>query len=123
VLKLLDGAETRFDEPRRFELDIFVPGTTAPIHAVARPARALGQLEAFEFLTMNSADRLTLAEYLDSLVMPLPRVLPRADEAKASKPPDSWRNFVISLKLKAARNAGSVRQTPSPSSGRAIQRF
>jgi hypothetical protein len=120
VLKLLDGAETSFDVLRRFELSIFVPGATAPIHAVAWPARAVGQLEAFEFLTMSSADRLTLAEYLDRLVLPQPRVLPRSDETKASAPPASWRNFVLSLKSTAMRNA---RRAASRSNGRAAQRF
>ncbi len=119
VLKLLDAAETRFDNPRRFELDIFIPGATAPIHAVAWPARAIGQLEAFEFLTMSSSDRLTLAEYLDRLVAARPSPPVVADEPKASAPPVSWRNFVLSLQSKAASDVGSARRAPPRSNGRA----
>jgi hypothetical protein len=96
VLKLLDGAEIRFDNPRRFELDVFVPGASAPIHAIARPARAIGQLEAFEFLTMSESDRLTLAEHLDRVTGCRPSSLVSEDAPKA--PPVFWKNFVLSLK-------------------------
>jgi hypothetical protein len=97
VLKLLDGSETRFERARRYELDIFVPGASRPVHAVARPARAIGQLEAFEFSKMSSADRLTLAEHLDHVVARRPdSKAPPAPPAAA--PPLSWKHFVLSLR-------------------------
>lgn len=110
VLKLLDGAETRFDDRRNFGLDIFVPGTAAPLHADAAPARSIGQLEAFEFVTMSSTDRLTLAEYLDRLVtaqLSLPVV---AEAPKSVKPPASWRSFVLSLKSAPTNVNASARR-------------
>jgi hypothetical protein len=101
VLELLDGNETRFEPTREFELDIFVPGATRPLHAVACPARTLGRLEAFEFLSMSPSDRLTLAEHLDHLVVTKPRMKPRTNpppaETRAVTPPVSWRRFVQSL--------------------------
>jgi hypothetical protein len=110
VLKLLDGSEMRFDTARRFELDIFVPGASAPIHAIARPARAIGQLEAFEFSTMSSSDRLTLAEHLDRVTTSLPSSPVRADDPKVTAPPVSWRNFVLSLKSKNASKESSAQR-------------
>ncbi|HEX6277301.1 MAG TPA: PilZ domain-containing protein [Polyangiaceae bacterium] len=98
VLKLLDGSETRFDRARRYELDIFVPGASRPVHAVARPARAIGQLEAFEFSKMSSDDRLTLAEHLDHLVDERPNSEAPPASARPVAPPVSWKNFVLSLK-------------------------
>lgn len=110
VLELLDGNETRFDRAREFELDIFVPGATRPLHAVAWPARTLGRLEAFEFLSMNASDRLTLAEHLDRLVVTKPRTKARTNpppaESRAVTPPVSWKHFVQSLRRPNA-NAGS----------------
>jgi hypothetical protein len=97
VLKLLDGNETRFDRARTFELDIFVPGAARPLHALAWPVRAIGQLEAFEFLTMSSSDRLTLAEHLDHLDSAKPNANPPFAERRPAAPPVSWRNFVLSL--------------------------
>jgi hypothetical protein len=105
VLKLLDGSETRFDPARRYELDIFVPGATRPVHAVARPARAVGQLEAFEFSKMNSADRLTLAEHLDDLVAHRPDSKAPPAPSRGSTPPVSWKNFVLSLRRPSASAA------------------
>jgi hypothetical protein len=64
VLKLFDR-DVRLDGARSFGLDIFVPNASRPIHATARPARPIGELEAFELSNMNAADRLTLAEHLD----------------------------------------------------------
>jgi len=96
VLKLLDGKATRFDHAQRFTLDIFVPGATQPVHATVRPARAVGQLEAFEFSAMSAADRLTLAEHLDRLAAPR-RSVPATVEARAATPV-SWKNFVLSLR-------------------------
>jgi hypothetical protein len=97
VLKLLEGSDVRFDGAHSFGLDIFVPNASHPIHATARPARAIGELEAFELSSMNAADRLTLAEHLDDLVTR--RQSAAALETRGSStPPVSWRNFVLSLK-------------------------
>jgi hypothetical protein len=98
VLKLLDGNETRFDRARKFELDIFVPGSVRPLHAVAWPARSVGQLQAFEFVTMSSSDRLTLAEHLDYLAGNKPNGEPSLAAPQATAPPVSWRRFVLSLR-------------------------
>jgi hypothetical protein len=98
VLKLLDGNETRFESARTFELDIFVPGASRPLHAVAWAVRPIGQLEAFEFLTMSASDRLTLAEHLDHLDVAKPIAKPPFVEKRTATPPASWRNFVLSLK-------------------------
>ncbi|HVR19440.1 MAG TPA: hypothetical protein VMS65_07085 [Polyangiaceae bacterium] len=104
VLKLLDGSET-IDRTRRFELDIFIPGAARPVHTIAWPARAIGQLEAFEFLTMSSDDRLTLAEHLDTLLAG--RVESTAPPAlpKTLAPPVYWRNFILALKHSSARSS------------------
>lgn len=111
VLKLLDGSETRFERARTFELDIFVPGAARPLHAVAGAVRPIGQLEAFEFLTMSPSDRLTLAEHLDHLDVSKPNANPPFVEQRAVTPPVSWRRFVLSLKR------------PSPSAGAPAQRL
>ena len=104
VLKLLDGAETPLPRGKRFDLDIFMPGAARPVHAVAWPARTMGQLHAFEFLFMSSADRLTLAEHLDHVVADRPS--PPLDAAPPSAPPPvSWKNFILSLKRPANRGA------------------
>ena len=103
VLKLLDGSETRIDRTRRFELDIFVPGAARPVHTIAWPARAIGQLEAFEFLTMSSDDRLTLAEHLDTLIARRVDSTVPAARPNAPTPPVSWKNFVLALKHSSAR--------------------
>jgi hypothetical protein len=96
VLNLLDGNETRFED-RRFELDIFVPGAGRPVHSVARPVRAIGQLQAFEFLTMSAPDRLTLAEHLDELSAVRPPIHHAHGDGRSASPPVSWRRFVLSL--------------------------
>jgi hypothetical protein len=108
VLKLLDGNETRFERARTFELDIFVPGAVRPLHAVAWAVRAIGQLEAFEFLTMSSSDRLTLAEHLDHRGAANPSPNPPSSEARAVTPPVSWRRFVQSLARPEASGGAKV---------------
>jgi hypothetical protein len=106
VLKLLDGNETRFERARRFELDLFVPGAERPLHVVAWPTRAVGQLEAFEFLSMSSSDRLTLAEHLDVLLAGKTSASPPPAETRAVTPPVSWSHFVLSLQ-QSKRKAGA----------------
>jgi hypothetical protein len=68
VLRLVGvHAPVRFRSEQRFGLDLFIPGSPSPVRATVRPVRAIGQLEAFELVDMSAVDRLTLAEYLDSL--------------------------------------------------------
>ena len=57
-----------FRATQRFDLDLFVPGATTPIHVTVRPVRAVGSREAFELVEATSVDRLTLAEHLDHLL-------------------------------------------------------
>ena len=105
VLKLLDESATPINRARRFELDIFIPGAPRPVHTIAWPARAIGQLEAFEFLTMSAADRLTLAEHLDTLLAR--RVEASAPPAPPNtlSPPVYWKNFILALKHSSARSS------------------
>jgi len=101
VLKLLDGTTAHFDGAVAFSLDVFVPGADRPVHSAARRVRAIGQLEAFEFLSMNAADRLTLAEHLDRLVAerpPSPASHARKPESRSVIPPEHWKSFVLSLR-------------------------
>ncbi|HEX6767361.1 MAG TPA: hypothetical protein VF103_17805, partial [Polyangiaceae bacterium] len=98
VLELFDGHALELDG-HAFELDLFVP-SIRPVHATARPVRAVGGLEAFEFSNMNAADRLTLAEHLDDIVSRR-RISKPPEKQPASTPPVSWKNFVLSLKRSA----------------------
>ncbi len=69
VLKFV-GQRSRllFRNSQRFTLDLFIPGASAPVHVLVRPARTIGELQAFEFTKSSAVDRLTLAEYLDRLM-------------------------------------------------------
>jgi hypothetical protein len=102
VLKLLDGRDVSLDAAHCFDLDIFVPNASRPIHATARPVRAVGELEAFELSSMNAADRLTLAEHLDDLVSQRQIATSIERSARAGSPPVYWKNFVLSLKRRRA---------------------
>jgi len=66
--------DLRHAEPRHWIglqlLELAVPGVTHPIRVVARPVREVGRLRAFEFLSIDPVDRLTLAEYIDNLGRP-----------------------------------------------------
>jgi len=63
----------------RVHLDLFVPGASAPVRAVVRSVRPLGNRQAFEFVEIAPADRLTLAEHLDRLMnAPEARTAPSA---------------------------------------------
>ena len=84
VLELFDGNELTLDG-HSFELDLFVP-SIRPVHATARPVRAIGKLEAFELSEMNAVDRLTLAEHLDDLVAKRANKKPLRAEGPASSP-------------------------------------
>ena len=46
-------------------LELAVPGLRRPIRCIARLARRLGKLAAFEFLVIGRDERLTLAEHID----------------------------------------------------------
>jgi hypothetical protein len=58
----------RFRPDERFSLHLFVPLVSAPVRAVVRPVRPMGDRQAFEFVEIAAADRLTLAEHLDRLM-------------------------------------------------------
>jgi hypothetical protein len=64
---------------------------------VAWAVSAIGQLQAFEFLAMTAADRLTLAEHLDELSAARPPVNLTHGDVRSASPPVSWRRFVLSL--------------------------
>jgi hypothetical protein len=101
VLKLFDR-DVRLDGARSFGLDIFGPNASRPIHATARPARPIGELEAIELSNMNAADRLTLAEHLDDLVSQRQIATSIDRSARGGSPPVYWKNFVLSLKRRRA---------------------
>jgi hypothetical protein len=46
-------------------LELVVPGLGRPIRTLARPVRKVGKYDAFEFLSIQAIDRLSLAEHLD----------------------------------------------------------
>ena len=48
-------------------VELKLPERVRTIRAIARPVRWYGSLQAFRFLRMPDADRLTLAEHLDLL--------------------------------------------------------
>jgi hypothetical protein len=56
-----------FRPTQRFDLDLFVPGVTTPIHVSVRPVRTVGSREAFELVEASAVDRLTLAEHLEHI--------------------------------------------------------
>jgi hypothetical protein len=105
VLRFLDPHGLRFEDTQKFALDLFVPTSSRPIHATARPARALGALEAFELSDMNAADRLTLAEHLDKLATKRTPPRPVTTDTRTTPTPLAWRRFVMSLKQPAAAEA------------------
>jgi hypothetical protein len=55
----------RFRLGERFNLHLFVPLVSSPVRATVRSVRFLGDRQAFEFVEISAADRLTLAEHLD----------------------------------------------------------
>jgi len=57
--------QLRFRLDQRFDLHLFVPLVSLPIRANVRPARSVGDRQAFELVEIDPADRLTLAEHLD----------------------------------------------------------
>jgi hypothetical protein len=65
-LRFLEEIDTK----RLLQIDLAIPGHTRPIHAVVRPVRAVGRLQAYEFVFIKSVDQLTLAEFLDRLNRP-----------------------------------------------------
>jgi hypothetical protein len=52
----------------RYSLHLFLPMVSAPLRAVVRPVRSMPGRQAFEFVELAEADRLTLAEHLDRLL-------------------------------------------------------
>jgi hypothetical protein len=64
---LLDHGRAIGDREHRFfvSLEITLPERRAPLRAVARPIWAFGTQQAFKFIRISDADRLTLAEHVD----------------------------------------------------------
>ena len=55
------------DERMLVGLELLFPERHRPVRAVARPVWAFGAQQAFKFIRMDDADRLTVAEHLDVL--------------------------------------------------------
>ena len=53
------------DHPFYLELEIRLPERIVPMRAMARPVWAFGTQQAFKFIHMSDADRLTIAEHVD----------------------------------------------------------
>ena len=53
------------DERALLRLQLFVPGRSAPIRALARPVRQFSTRQAVKFVAISDVDRLTLSEHLD----------------------------------------------------------
>jgi hypothetical protein len=64
---LLDHGRVVDDREHRLfvSLEITLPERLAPLRAVARPIWSFGTQQAFKFIRISDADRLTLAEHVD----------------------------------------------------------
>lgn len=64
---LLDHGHEISDADRRFfiSLEMTLPEGSRPLKAVARPIWSFGTQQAFKFIRMSDADRLSLAEHVD----------------------------------------------------------
>jgi hypothetical protein len=107
VLELAGRHErVEFHREQRFDLDLFIPGATTPIHVAVRPVRAVGAREAFEFVEGNAVDRLTLAEHLDRLLAARRRWSFRRRPARTGRRPASlaqaWKRVLLPAKSAAS---------------------
>jgi hypothetical protein len=69
VLKLLgDRGSLALAGAAPLTMLLFLPEAAPHVAALARRVRKIGELDAFEFVEMPAAERLTLAEHLDRLV-------------------------------------------------------
>ena len=53
------------DEGGIFRLELYMPDASAPVRALARVVRNLGNEQALRFVAISDADRLTITEHLD----------------------------------------------------------
>jgi hypothetical protein len=98
VLELVGRRRSvEFQPEQRFDLDLFVPGGSAPIHVKVRPVRIVHGLEAFEFVESSAVDRLTLAEHLDHLLVAHRRRawLPRVRRLRRVTPGSAWKRLLL----------------------------
>lgn len=95
VLKLMSPVDD-LDLRREgaLELDLFVPGASRPVHSSVRLARRLGELIAFEFSSIDPADRLTLAEHLDRLSRSSKPRRPASREPRRT-PPAAFKQLLL----------------------------
>jgi hypothetical protein len=53
------------DDAKVLRLEMYLPKCTRPIRALGRSVRSWGSRQAFKFVAISDADRLSLAEHLD----------------------------------------------------------
>lgn len=100
--------EGAFRPEQRFELDLFLPGSTAPVLVRVRPVRSIGALEAFELVEASAVDRLTLAEYADRFVRAQKRATLRREQRRLARRPSlagAWRRLLLAPPQPLARSA------------------
>jgi hypothetical protein len=62
---VVDGGLPRHGAPLWVWLELELPERVRPMRALARPVWSLGSQQAFRFLRISDADRLSLAEHVD----------------------------------------------------------
>jgi hypothetical protein len=62
---VIDGGLPRYGAPLWVWLELELPERLRPMRALARPVWALGTQQAFRFVKISDADRLSLAEHVD----------------------------------------------------------
>jgi hypothetical protein len=115
VLKLLgDRGSLALAGAAPLTMLLFLPEAAPHVAALARRVRKIGELDAFEFVEMPAAERLTLAEHLDRLVFGRAGVeLLRGNRMRALR----IQNFVrlaLTLREPHARGQGPGSPTPTP---------
>ena len=53
------------DGTNLLRLELYLPGSNRPVRTLARAVRSAGSRQAFRFVAISDADRLSLAEHLD----------------------------------------------------------
>ena len=62
---VVDGGLPRYGGPLWVWLELELPERVRPMRALARPVWSLGSQQAFRFVRISDADRLSLAEHVD----------------------------------------------------------
>jgi hypothetical protein len=62
---VIDGAMPRNAAPLWVWLELELPERLRPMRALARPVWKLGRQQAFRFVEISDADRLSIAEHID----------------------------------------------------------